>query len=132
MGMTFVLVVHIFISLALIALVLVQRGKGADMGAAFGAGASNTVFGSKGSGNFMTRLTAGLATAFFVTSLILAFLALNQTRQATEVSGSVLAGNEELIKQAQENANVPTLQTDETSEESTVPELSTGTETTTQ
>lgn len=55
----------------LIGMVLIQQGKGADMGASFGGGGSNTVFGSTGSGNFMTRTTAILATLFFVISLVL-------------------------------------------------------------
>lgn len=66
---------HVFLALALIGLILIQRGKGADAGAAFGAGASGTVFGSAGSGSFLSRLTAVLATLFFVTSLSLAYLA---------------------------------------------------------
>ena len=65
------LVVYLLVALAVIGLVLVQQGKGASMGASFGAGASNTVFGSSGSGNFMTRATAVLATLFFVLSLVL-------------------------------------------------------------
>lgn len=65
------LVVYLLIALALIGLVLIQQGKGAGMGASFGAGASNTIFGSGGSGNFMTRTTAVLATLFFVISLVL-------------------------------------------------------------
>ena len=71
---TTVLIIHTLISLAIIGLVLLQRGKGADAGAAFGAGASGTVFGSRGSGSFFSRATAVLATAFFATSLTLAFL----------------------------------------------------------
>jgi preprotein translocase subunit SecG len=66
-------VTHVFIGLALIALVLLQRGKGAEAGAAFGAGASGTVFGSRGSASFLSRSTAVLATLFFVTSLVLAW-----------------------------------------------------------
>ncbi len=66
-------VAHVFIGLALIALVLLQRGKGAEAGAAFGAGASGTVFGSRGSASFLSRTTAVLATLFFVTSLVLAW-----------------------------------------------------------
>jgi len=69
------LIIHVLIAVALIALVLLQQGKGADMGAAFGAGASQTVFGSTGSGNFLSRTTAILATAFFITSLALAYFA---------------------------------------------------------
>jgi len=71
---TLIVIVHIVVAVALIALVLVQHGKGADMGAAFGSGASATVFGSRGSGSFLTRTTAVLATVFFFTSLGLAYL----------------------------------------------------------
>jgi preprotein translocase subunit SecG len=69
-----VLIIHTLIALAIIGLVLLQRGKGADAGAAFGAGASGTVFGARGSGSFFSRATAILAAAFFATSLTLAFL----------------------------------------------------------
>jgi len=68
------LISHVLIAALIIGLVLIQRGKGADAGAAFGAGASGTVFGSRGSANFLSRTTAGLATLFFVTSLSLAYL----------------------------------------------------------
>lgn len=70
-----ILIVHVLLAISVIALVLLQQGKGADMGASFGAGASQTVFGSGGSGNFMTRATAVLATFFFVTSFALAIVA---------------------------------------------------------
>jgi preprotein translocase subunit SecG len=69
-----VLIGHTLIALGIIALVLLQRGKGADAGAAFGAGASGTVFGARGSGSFFSRATAVLATAFFASSLTLAYL----------------------------------------------------------
>ena len=69
-----VLITHTLIALLIIVLVLLQRGKGADAGAAFGAGASGTVFGARGSGSFFSRATAVCATAFFVTSLSLAYL----------------------------------------------------------
>jgi len=69
-----VLIGHTLIALLIIVLVLLQRGKGADAGAAFGAGASGTVFGARGSGSFFSRATAICATAFFVTSLTLAYL----------------------------------------------------------
>src|SRR3569833_1503094 len=71
---TMMLIDHILIAIALISLVLEQRGKGADMGAAFGSGASGTLFGSRGSASFLTRATAVLATLFFITSLSLAFM----------------------------------------------------------
>jgi len=69
-----VLIGHTLIALLIIVLVLLQRGKGADAGAAFGAGASGTVFGARGSGSFFSRATAVCATAFFATSLTLAYL----------------------------------------------------------
>ena len=68
------LIVQLIASLGIIGLVLMQHGKGADAGAAFGGGASGSVFGSKGSGNFLSRTTAILATVFFVNSLVLAWL----------------------------------------------------------
>jgi len=69
-----VLITHTLIALLIITLVLLQRGKGADAGAAFGAGASGTVFGARGSGSFFSRATAVCATLFFITSLSLAYL----------------------------------------------------------
>lgn len=72
---TALLIVHVFIAAALIGLVLIQHGKGADAGAAFGSGASGTVFGSRGASSFLSRTTALLAAGFFVTSLVLAMLA---------------------------------------------------------
>ncbi len=77
-----VLSVHVIVAALMIGLILIQHGKGADAGAAFGSGASGTVFGSKGSGSFLTRSTAMLATAFFITSLALAYLGGN--REAPE------------------------------------------------
>jgi preprotein translocase subunit SecG len=68
-------VLHLFLALGLVGLVLIQHGKGADMGAAFGSGASATVFGSRGSGNFLSRSTAVIATLFFLTSMALAYFA---------------------------------------------------------
>jgi preprotein translocase subunit SecG len=70
-----ILIVHVLASLGLIALVLMQYGKGADVGAAFGSGASNTMFGSVGAVPFLTKITGLLAAVFFVTSLSLGFLA---------------------------------------------------------
>ncbi len=78
-----VLIGHTLIAVLIIVLVLFQRGKGADAGAAFGAGASGTVFGAKGSSNFFSRATAVLATAFFVSSLTLAYIS-SQRTTATE------------------------------------------------
>ena len=72
---TILVVFHLFLAVGLVGLILIQHGKGADMGAAFGSGASGTVFGAKGSASFLTRLTAGLATLFFITSMIMAYFA---------------------------------------------------------
>lgn len=69
----------VFVSIALIALVLLQKGKGADAGAAFGAGASGTVFGARGSTNFLSRSTSLLATVFFAVCLALAYLSAQRT-----------------------------------------------------
>lgn len=76
---TTILIIHTLIALAIIVLVLLQRGKGAEAGAAFGAGASGTVFGARGSTNFFSRTTAILATAFFASSLTLAYLSSQRT-----------------------------------------------------
>ncbi|WP_198266149.1 preprotein translocase subunit SecG [sulfur-oxidizing endosymbiont of Gigantopelta aegis] len=82
------LAVHIVIAVTLIGLILIQQGKGADAGAAFGGGggggASSTVFGSQGSGNFLTKTTAILATAFFITSLFLSYLSGQVSAQKAE------------------------------------------------
>lgn len=68
------LVVHVVIATAIIALVLLQHGKGADMGASFGSGSSGSLFGASGSANFLSRSTAVLATVFFVSSLVLTYV----------------------------------------------------------
>ena len=81
-----VLIAHTLIALMIIVLVLLQRGKGADAGAAFGAGASGTVFGARGSASFFSRATAVFATLFFVSSLALAYL----STQATQAPESLL------------------------------------------
>jgi preprotein translocase subunit SecG len=70
----FLTVLHVMVSVVLIVVVLLQHGKGADIGAVFGGGASSTVFGSRGAGNFLTKLTTGSALVFMVTSLSLAYL----------------------------------------------------------
>jgi preprotein translocase subunit SecG len=78
---TLALIAHVLIAMSIIGLVLLQRGKGAEAGAGFGAGASGTVFGAKGSANFLSRSTAVMATLFFASSLTLAYL--NGNRQPT-------------------------------------------------
>ena len=71
---TFLMVLHVMVCLVLILVVLLQRGKGSDMGAALGGGGSNTVFGSRGAGNFLTKLTTAAAIGFMLTSLSLSYL----------------------------------------------------------
>ena len=85
-----ILVIHVIIAVSLVALVLLQQGKGAEAGAAFGAGASGTVFGSKGSSSFLTRTTGVLAALFFTTSLTLFVLA-TDTKTVSSVVDQVEA-----------------------------------------
>src|SRR2546430_17420321 len=86
-GWTNVLIVlHVLVALAIIGLVLLQHGKGADMGSGFGGGASGSLFGATGSANFLSRTTAVLAALFFILSLALAYVA---TRRPTEEGGGV-------------------------------------------
>jgi preprotein translocase subunit SecG len=99
-----VLVVNIATALGVIGLVLMQHGKGADMGAAFGSGASGSLFGATGSANFLSRSTAVLATIFFVTALILANLQSSQAKNA----GSVMQSNVESTPVTAGAASVPT------------------------
>ena len=82
---TLAVVFHVLLAASIIALVLIQRGKGADAGAGFGAGASGTVFGARGSGSFLSRTTAILATLFFVTSLGLSYLFAQQPESTSVV-----------------------------------------------
>ncbi|CAK0770792.1 preprotein translocase subunit SecG [Gammaproteobacteria bacterium] len=86
---TILMFVHIAVSLALIGLVLLQHGRGADAGAAFGSGSSQTLFGARGSSSFLTRATAILAAVFFTTSLTLAYLSgqLHQRQSVTDLMG---------------------------------------------
>jgi len=71
---TFLVVLHVLVSIFLVAVVLLQRGKGAEIGAVFGGGASSTVFGSRGAGNFLTKLTTASAVIFMGTSLSLSYI----------------------------------------------------------
>lgn len=86
------LVIHVVLAVGVIGLVLIQHGKGADAGAAFGSGASATVFGASGSASFLTRATTILATLFFATSIFLFYMAANRdgaVRSVTDVPGLV-------------------------------------------
>lgn len=99
---TILLLVHVLAALGMVGLILMQHGKGADAGAAFGSGASATVFGSQGSGSFVTRLTAGLATVFFITSLSLAYFAGQTEEKATSVVDRVELPKQDAIPQPAE------------------------------
>ena len=96
---TIVLSAHTVIALLIIALVLLQKGKGAEAGAAFGSGASDTVFGAKGSSNFFSRATAILATAFFVSSLSLAYLSSQQADVPDSLLESVVIETNDISTQ---------------------------------
>jgi len=82
------LTVHVLVAITLIGLVMIQQGRGADAGAAFGSGSAGSVFGARGPASFLTRATAALATIFFVTSLTLGYLAAHR-EQNTSVVESV-------------------------------------------
>ncbi len=84
------LVIHVLLSLAIIGLIMLQRGKGADAGAALGGGSSGSVFGARGAANFLSRTTAVLAAAFFSTSLGLAYFSAQMGTESSVDSGSVL------------------------------------------
>ena len=85
---TILTVLQLFLSLGLIGLILIQHGRGADAGAAFGSGASSTVFGSRGSGSFLSRTTAVLAALFFLTSMALAYYAAQGSKPAGLMDGA--------------------------------------------
>jgi len=86
---TAVIVVHILVSLALVVLVLLQQGKGAEAGASFGGGASQTVIGSQGSGNFLTQSTKWLAVVIFATSIGLAYIAKEQAALSVQAATTI-------------------------------------------
>mgnify|MGYP006169532953 FL=1 len=86
---TILISLHIMVCFVLILVVLLQRGKGSDAGAALGGGGSNTVFGSRGSGNFLTRLTTGSAVIFMLTSLSLAYMG-NQSSNPLDLGDDVI------------------------------------------
>lgn len=94
------IVVYLLVALGLIGLILIQQGKGADMGASFGAGASATLFGSSGSGNFLTRTTAILAILFFVLSLTIGNLSAHHAKQEDSWNDLGKAGAVETQQQA--------------------------------
>lgn len=96
---------YLFIALAIIVLVLIQRGKGADMGSSFGAGASATLFGSSGSGNFLTRTTTILGVLFFVLSIILSNLGSAKTTTSSDELKNIGDGAPATTQQSTEGTN---------------------------
>ncbi len=111
---TLILVVHVMAALAIIGLVLLQQGKGADMGSGFGSGASSTVFGSGGAGDFLSKTTTWIAIAFFVTSFSLAFFAKEKSVAARNLGIPVVPQAAEVVSEVPETTVVP---------ESEVPEV---------
>ena len=87
--LSIILVLHVIVALGVIGLVLLQHGKGADMGSGFGGGSSGSLFGASGSANFLSRATAVLATIFFLTSLALAYLATHKPKATGGVMDAV-------------------------------------------
>ena len=100
MLVTVLIVLHVLVALSIIGLVLLQHGKGADMGSGFGGGASGSLFGATGSANFLSRTTAVLAAVFFVLSLALAYTA---TRRPAEEGGGVI----DVIRSRQQPPQTP-------------------------
>ena len=100
MLMSVLIVVHVLVALGIIGLVLLQHGKGADMGSGFGGGASGSLFGATGSANFLSRATAVLAAVFFVLSLSLTYFA---TRRPAEEGGGVI----DVIRKQQQEKPAP-------------------------
>jgi len=92
-----VLIVHVLVSLGLIGLVMMQQGKGAEAGASFGGGASQTVFGSQGTGSFLTKVTKYLAIIFFTTSMSLAVIAKQKSEISADQGLAIVPPAEEMV-----------------------------------
>ena len=111
---SFLLVVQILVSISIIALVMLQHGKGADMGAAFGSGSSGTVFGARGSGSFLTRTTGILAAVFFINCLLIASPLLRDTERsvggvADQLEQQVQQQQQQQAEQAAADGDIPDL-----------------------
>jgi len=104
-----ILIVHVLVAIAIIGLILLQQGKGSEMGASFGAGASQTLFGSDGSGNILTKATSWLAVLFFCTSLGLAIVSKQKVEGAGEIDLPVPAAVEskEIPSMPESNQGLP-------------------------
>jgi len=101
------LVVYLIVSIILVGFVLIQQGKGAGMGASFGSGGSNTVFGASGSGNFMTRTTGILALAFFALSLVLGNLSTHKVSVNEEFSNIAIEETAEIPVEVDTSTQIP-------------------------
>jgi preprotein translocase subunit SecG len=112
---SFLLVVQVLVSVSIIALVMLQHGKGADMGAAFGSGSSGTVFGARGSGSFLTRATAILAAVFFINCVLIASPLLRNTERSV---GGVADQLEQQVQQQQQQQ-----QPEKTTDSGDIPEI---------
>ena len=120
---TLIIIIHVIAAISIVGLVLLQQGKGADAGASFGAGASQTVFGSSGSGNFLVRATTVSAVIVFVTSLTLAIFAKNQAGRGSS-TGLPIVNQEILEETTAAQADIPTLIEEEpTASQSDLPTL---------
>jgi preprotein translocase subunit SecG len=114
---TLILILHVLASLAIIGLVLIQHGKGADAGSGFGGGSSGTVFGSTGAGNFLTKTTTSLAIAFFVTSFTLAYFAKQKSITVRDL------GVPQIVEQVQVEAGTESSAVDLNQDDSELPQI---------
>ena len=114
------LIAQVLLSISLIVLILMQHGKGADAGAAFGSGASATVFGARGSGNFMSRATTIIAILFFVVCMSLAYISSHRAAPDS-VMGSVTAQESEVVPMQENNDLPPADPQGDSSQESDLP-----------
>ena len=121
---TLIVVIHVIVAIVIVGLVLLQQGKGADAGASLGAGASQTVFGASGSGNFLVKATTFAATIFFITSLSLAIFARNE-RGISNNAGLPVLNQEILEENTSGQSDVPRLEdeVEQTSSQNEVPAL---------
>ena len=120
---TIVWSIHVIAAVVMVVMVLLQQGKGADMGAAFGSGSAGSVFGASGSANFMSRTTALIATVFFCTSLGLTYISTNRTEEAGVMSrmGEMIESSETqstLTEDESEQAEEPVSEIPEPPEDS--------------
>jgi len=116
----FLLFLFLVVAIALIGLILIQHGKGADMGASFGSGASGTVFGAPGAGNFLTKSTSFLAMAFFAIALTLAYLTSNGEEKVDGFWGQEKQVEEVPVTEPAKESDIPVVD-EETNKESDIP-----------